>query len=351
MAVLTYKCPNCGGPLNWDAEKKAWFCNYCNSRFTEADYAKMRPESAASGPADLGEDGALQTAVYSCPSCGARIMADETTAASFCYYCHNPVVLEDRLSGALMPDLVLPFEIDEKKAREIFSGWVRRHRYIPKDFYSEKQVSYFSGVYFPYWIYSCRVQGELSADGKKLRTWTSGGMQFTETSVYDASQNGTMTVEHMTRIALKKASRILCESVMPFQMEKMKPYAPGYLQGYSAEMRDIAREELSGEISAEVDAYAKERLQAAASEGYNSLQVRSIETRIEEEQWHYALLPVWTLTCQDVKRGKTYYFSINGQSGKTCGELPVDGRRLLWLFFMIFAPVFAVILCFLYFVL
>ncbi len=37
--------------------------------------------------------------VYICPSCGAEVVTDATTAATFCYYCHNPVVLSEKLTG------------------------------------------------------------------------------------------------------------------------------------------------------------------------------------------------------------------------------------------------------------
>ena len=42
--------------------------------------------------------------------------------------------------------------------------------------------------------------------------------------------------------------------------------------------------------------------------------------------------------------GKIYYFACNGQTGKVCGELPVDSGRLLRLFLSVFVPVFAVLL-------
>ena len=49
--------------------------------------------------------------VYTCLSCGAEIVTDETTAATFCYYCHNPVVLGGRLEGDFLPDKVIPCSV------------------------------------------------------------------------------------------------------------------------------------------------------------------------------------------------------------------------------------------------
>ena len=365
MAVITYKCPNCGGPLTWDADKQAYFCDYCNSKFSQEEIAKIRPESAAvqqETQAAAEPDREIKetdhteeiprgqvTLHYTCPNCGAEIMTDETTAAAFCYYCHNPVVLSDRLSGDKLPELIAPFEISREKAREIFLEWIKRHRYIPKDFYNEKQITLLSGVYFPYWIYDCEVDGSLSGDGKKLRVWTAGGFQFTETSVYDISRSGSMQIENVTRIALKKASRVLCESVMPFRPEKMRPFAPAYLQGYSAEIRDIDKDALSGEMSEEIRRFAGERLQEEAGDGYNSIDVKQLEATVTKESWHYALMPVWTLTYRDPKKDRLYYFSINGQTGKTCGVLPTDTGRLFRLFLLVFIPAFLILLLMMYF--
>ena len=35
--TLTYKCPNCGAGLVYDAEKQSFVCNFCISEFAEED--------------------------------------------------------------------------------------------------------------------------------------------------------------------------------------------------------------------------------------------------------------------------------------------------------------------------
>ena len=62
------------------------------------------------------------------------------------------------------------------------------------------------------------------------------------------------------------------------------------------------------------------------------------------------MLPVWTLTYKG-EDGKIYYFSINGQTGKTCGVLPVDKSKLNKLFAMVAVPVFIILLIISYFIL
>ena len=50
------------------------------------------------------------------------------------------------------------------------------------------------------------------------------------------------------------------------------------------------------------------------------------------------------LTYRPKQGGKIYYSALNGQTGKICGELPVDMRRLAILFASIFLPLLTILL-------
>lgn len=363
MATISIKCPNCGGGLQFDPSAQNYECEYCLSRFTQEELEKIAPEigdgqsgreSGGSGGAQAPEDKTAEGAavhddaaenarVYSCPSCGAEIVTDETTAASFCFYCHNPVILQGRLNGKYHPDYVIPFAIDKEKAKEIFLGWLRQKRFVPSDFGSPEQIEKMTGVYFPYWLYSCRVDGHLEGEGTRLRTWRAGDMQYTETQKYDVSRAGTMNIDHVTRNALKKADKKLAEGVMPFDTRAMKPFSMGFLSGFFAEKRDMDNSEFSMEVEKEVKDFAAGSLRGSVGD-YSSLNVRRQEADIKAPKWEYALLPVWTLTYIEKKTGQVYYFACNGQSGKVCGKLPVDTRKLWILFAEIFLPLLAVLL-------
>ena len=53
---------------------------------------------------------------YSCPSCGAELICDESTAATSCPYCGNPTVVPGQFSGELKPDFILPFKLSREDA-------------------------------------------------------------------------------------------------------------------------------------------------------------------------------------------------------------------------------------------
>ncbi len=339
MATVTFKCPNCGGGLQFDPASQKYKCEYCLSEFEQEQIKAPEPDGAGAG------DGRGPAAVvYTCPSCGAEIVTDETTAATFCFYCHNPVILEGRLDGAYEPDYVLPFTVGKEKAREIFLTWLKQKKFVPSSFYSPDQIEKMTGVYFPYWMYSCEVEGHLEAEGtKESRSWVQGSSRYTENQKYSIVREGSMGVEHLTRNALKKADRKLVEGVMPFEMKDVKPFTMGYLSGFLAEKRDIGQEELNREAEEEVRSFAASNL-AASVEGYQNVQIRSQQMDVKNARWDYALLPVWTLTYKDSGSGKIYYFACNGQTGKVCGKLPVDKAKLAIFFAEIFVPLFVVLM-------
>ena len=46
MAVMSYKCPNCGGGLTFDPKKQKLVCEYCLSEFTEEEMKRLEEEEA-----------------------------------------------------------------------------------------------------------------------------------------------------------------------------------------------------------------------------------------------------------------------------------------------------------------
>lgn len=335
MAAITYKCPNCDGGLMFDPSTQQYHCEFCLSDFTQDELDALKP--------DQEHKQTNNAVLYTCPSCGAQIVTDATTAATFCYYCHNPVVLAGRLEGQFEPDYVIPFQIDRDKAKEIFAQWIKKKKFVPDAFYSEQQVETMSGVYFPYWLYDCRVDGVLDAEGKRLRTWTTGNMRYTETQVYDVKRQGSMDVDNVARNGLRKANRQLVDGVLPFRMAEKKKFSMGYLSGFLAENRDMEKEQFIVDVQAEVKSFALQSIQSQAG-SFDSMKIRRREAQIVDEEWSYALLPVWTLTYNDKSRGKIYYFTLNGQTGKVCGKLPVDNKKLALLFMSIFLPMMILLL-------
>ena len=332
MAVVSFKCPNCDGELIFDPSTQKYICEYCASLFSQEELEDMKPaqtgeqQETEQKNSENAQEGEQEAVVYTCPSCGAQIVTDATTAATFCYYCHNPVVLGGRLQGKFLPDKVLPFEVTKEEAVKKFLDYVGKKKFIPKAFFSKKQIESMTGVYFPYWVYDVELDGRLQGDARNIRVWRTGDIEYTETKHYGILREGEVKLSNLTENALAKANAKLAQGVMPYRFDKMKDFHMGYLSGFMAERRDIEQEQVQGKMQATMRDCAEKLLRETVS-GYNAVNVQNCGFVPKKELWHYVLLPVWTITYKG-HDGKIYYYSMNGQNGNVCGELPIDHKKL-----------------------
>ncbi len=331
MSAISYKCPNCGGELTFDPESQQYQCKYCFSDFNQEQLEAANP--AAFSEAETSKEAVL----YTCPSCGAEIVTDDTTAATFCYYCHNPVILKGRLSGAYFPDLVIPFQIDRKKAETEFLEYVRSKKFVPQDFFSKDQIEKFSGVYFPTWIFGASLHGSLKAVGRNVRVWVSGETEYTETKEYLIEREGNLAFSFLNRNAFQKASHQLLNGIWPYQLSEAKEFSMGYLSGFFAERRDLEKEELETEVREAFSEYGEKLLYDSVGH-YDSIVTKENHCTVNELHASYGLIPVWTVTYQG-KDGKIYYYTMNGQTGKIAGKLPIDYGKIGILFLTVFVAV------------
>ena len=204
--------------------------------------------------------------------------------------------------------------------------FVSKKKYVPKAFFNKKQIESMTGVYFPYWVYDVELEGKMQGDARSVRMWTTGNTQYTETKYYAVEREGNVSLRNLTENALKKANVKLTSGVMPYAYDKMKDFHMGYLSGFLAERRDIEQNAVQGKMQHTMRESA-EKLMRDTISGYNSVSVKNTFFAPKKEIWSYVLLPVWTITYKG-RDGKVYYYSMNGQNGNICGDLPVDRPRL-----------------------
>ena len=105
---------------------------------------KRKPPRGASGilsdlSADWGAEGEGMKA-YNCPSCGAQLICDATTAATSCPYCGNPTVVPGQFAGTLKPDFVIPFKLSREDAIQRLKQHYKGKVFLPKSFSSENHL-------------------------------------------------------------------------------------------------------------------------------------------------------------------------------------------------------------------
>ena len=215
--VTNYKCPACTGPLRFDSATGKLQCDFCGSSYEVAEIEKLYAEkdaqaagafrqaeeqaaadgewTSASG-SDWGAD-AEKLRVYSCPSCGAELICDETTSATSCPYCGNNTIVPGQFSGALKPDYVLPFKLDKAAAVAALKKHYGGKKLLPKAFSNENHIEEVKGVYVPFWLYDGSAEVDVRCHGTKVSGYSTARENVTVTNHYDVRRAGPVRFERV----------------------------------------------------------------------------------------------------------------------------------------------------------
>lgn len=346
MATVIYKCKNCGGPVKYSATLGKFNCEYCNTVYSEDEVKAL---TLLSEREDVVVDAVNGDYVeYHCPSCGANIVTDETTVATNCYYCNNPIVMSGKLESSQMPTKVIPFRVDKKKALESFESWIKTKKFVPKSFFNDKQeIEEINGVYFPYWLYNTNVLVDIDREGSRTYTRTEGDYRVTYRKDFRIVRKGDIDVKNLPKLALAKSNKVLVESVYPFDFNNAINFDSSYLSGFVAEKKDIEKEALMNSIEDDVYKYSTKVVRDSMTG--ESVNVVNNDFTVGQGSFEYAMLPVWAISYNDRDSNKHFFFSVNGQTGKVVGKLPIDNAKLYLSGLMAILPLFLIINAILYF--
>ena len=368
--VTNYQCPACTGPLHYSAKSGKLACDYCGSSFDvaeiEALYARKEAEAAAAKQAADAKAEAAQAAkaeaaeaaaasggwdtsdlsrdwgaeadglrVYSCPSCGAELICDQSTAATACPYCGNPAVVPGQFSGALRPDYILPFRLSKDDAVQALRAHYRGKPFLPRSFTSANHIEQIQGVYVPFWLFDGGAEGAASYRASNTNVYETGDYEITETRHYHVVRAGSLAFEKIPVDASSKMPDDHMDSIEPFDYTQLRPFSTAYLPGYLADKYDVTIDDSRDRA----DTRCRETLAQALRDtvtGYGACVTEREDIALRRGKVHYALLPVWMLSTK--WRGQDFLFAMNGQTGKLVGDLPTDRGRFWGMFAAIAAP-------------
>ena len=368
--VTNYQCPACTGPLHYSAKSGKLACDYCGSSFDvaeiEALYARKEAEAAAAKQAADAKAEAAQAAkaeaaeaaaasggwdtsdlsrdwgaeadglrVYSCPSCGAKLICDQSTAATACPYCGNPAIVPGQFSGALRPDYILPFRLSKDDAVQALRAHYKGKPFLPRSFTSANHIEQIQGVYVPFWLFDGGAEGAASYRASNTNVFETGDYEITETRHYHVVRAGSLAFEKIPVDASSKMPDDHMDSIEPFDYAQLRPFSTAYLPGYLADKYDVTIDDSRDRA----DTRCRETLAQALRDtvtGYGACVTEREDIALRRGKVHYALLPVWMLSTK--WRGQDFLFAMNGQTGKLVGDLPTDRGRFWGMFAAIAAP-------------
>lgn len=331
--VLQQKCPNCGGSVEFDVGAQRLKCPYCDTEFDIDEFQQSENEDAGQGDSISWESQGSQwsadetsgMSVYGCQSCGGEIVADKTTGATNCPYCGNQVVMKGQFSGALRPDLVIPFKFDKKAAKEALLNHYKGKKFVPKGFFDENRLEEIKGVYVPHWLFTCDADAAACYKATKVKRWSDNNFYYTETSYYEVHRRCNIGFDNVPVDGSSKMPDDLMESIEPFDISQAVDFNVAYLAGYLADKYDVSVDECVKRANARIKQSASDALRDTVK-GYNSVNTTYVDMDIAAGTYKYALYPVWILTTK--WEGEQYTFAMNGQTGKFVGNIPTDKKAV-----------------------
>lgn len=335
MALQEYKCPCCGGGVEFNTQAQKLKCPYCDTEFEIDALNEFNQDASNDGNNDLnwdkqenewepGETDGMR--VYHCESCGGEIIGDDTLASTHCPYCDNPVVMTGQFKGDLRPDYIIPFKLDKEAAKKGLRDHMQGKKFLPKVFSKESHLDDVKGVYVPFWLFDSDAEGGMRYKATTVRSWTSGNYRYHETSYFNVYREGQIAFE---KVAIDGSSQMpddLMESINPFDFSEAVKFNTAFLSGFLADRYDVTSdttiERANERVKNSIDAAFRSTVQ-----GYATVVTEGHNIRLHNAKAKYALYPVWVLTTS--WQDQHYIFAMNGQTGKFVGNLPCD-KSIYW---------------------
>lgn len=341
MEALDNKCPGCGAKIKFNPKNQMWDCEYCGSKFTLEEMKKY--ENASSDKSNKVEEKFKDVDVYNCRNCGAEIIADENTTATFCVYCNSTAILKQKIDAGRAPDLIIPFKNTKEEAAEAFKKVTRHKPLMPSKFKDVGNIDKITGIYIPFWAYDVKVDGDIVFNCTDITTWSDSRYRYTKTSRYMTTVSAAMEFEKILADGSSRFDDDLMDSVEPFNFKGLTKYNHAYLSGFFAEKYDVSEEKAYERALYRAENTATGYARTAAR--HQTCVVKENNLKYDKNNTNYIMLPVWMVNIN--YNNKTYTFAMNGQTGKMVGNIPISmGKVIMWfliIFFMVVAIAFIAI--------
>ncbi len=335
---LKKSCVNCGAELRYAPGTTSLKCDYCGytqeikPAETTFEELELKPYLETIGSQSHSEE----IMMLQCKSCGAEQHIEENYKSLHCVYCGSPLIVEDATKETwILPGAVLPFQINQQKAHQIFKKWVKGLWFAPNDLKKAAIDPQFTkGLYAPYWTFDAQLYADYSGQrgeyyyvtvttgsGKNRRT-----RRERRTRWYPASGSISGFVDDTLIKASKQRSGVIPSKVAHWNLKELQPFDSSFLAGFVCEKYTISLQD--GHLGATKEARNIADSWARRDIGGDTQQVHSIDMKLSDETFKHILLPVYVSAYKF--KGKRYNFFINGQTGALSGKRPYSFWKIFF---------------------
>ena len=345
-------CANCGAELKFKPGSNQLKCEYCGyeefieqakSSFEELElqhYLKVVGDNAYTETIDL----------LHCKNCGANQHVEENYKSLSCIYCSEPLIREDvEKEGWILPGALVPFQIDAKKAREIFKNWVNSLWFAPNNLKKAAlDPNGLHGVYIPHWTFDANLyanyQGQRGDYYYVTETYrTKNGKQTRQvrkTRWSNASGSISGFIDDILINASLKKQKDLPGKVSYWNLKELVPFNSKYLSGFVTEKYTISLKDGHHQSFQEAKNIAYNWIRQDI--GGDTQRIDNANIKLSDETFKHILVPVYISSYR--YGAKDFHFYVNGQTGTISGLRPYSFWKIFFLvvFIVIIISVIAI---------
>jgi Zn finger protein HypA/HybF involved in hydrogenase expression len=335
-----FACPACGADAHWNPAKQALVCPFCGTespatlqtRGAETIIVEHDLVAALRDVPDARRGWQADKVSVKCQSCQAISVFDPSRVGQRCEFCgSSQLVPYEQVKEPFSPESLLPFAIQESKARDLLRAWYGRQWLAPNNLAKRALADTIRGVYLPYWTFDAKVHASWTADSGRYYYVTSNGKREQRVEWTPAAGQ----LDHFFDDELVAASTGvgagLLRRLEPFPTGQLIPYDPGYLAGWTVERYQIDLVNAATRSRAAMEGKTRQLCSAAVpGDTQRNLEV---EATFSDQKFKHILVPVWLLT---YTYGATVYqVAANGVTGKIAGDRPWSWIKIALLIIVI----------------
>ncbi|SDJ11015.1 hypothetical protein SAMN04487760_102260 [Lachnospiraceae bacterium G41] len=358
---MVLRCANCGGVLEYSAELNKMVCSFCGNSYTidelnekekEVEEAKKPVQPAApttsntenrivTGPTiftlknssgfasdDVGDyntilkrkneekakeesrmHASVKMQIMRCTACGAELAVNGTETSTFCAYCGQATVVQDRVDDYLKPDFIIPFKVTRDDAEKIIRTQLNKGFFVPKGI-KNFEVEKIRGIYVPFWLFDMHYSDrQFYKYSKKQGKTTVTRYEYFEAKTFFKQ----LTLDASLNLNDDSSARL-----EPYDMRQLVDFDMAYLSGYYSDRFDVGVADITGNAVLRAGELFNEQAMKEIKHKTGKLVKQDPDFNVSKTE--YALLPAWFLSFK--YDDKPYTILVNGQTGKMVGAVP-----------------------------
>jgi hypothetical protein len=259
-----------------------------------------------------------------CPKCKGEVQFLPGLEVLRCTFCGNEKAVEGKESKTFrIPNLLIPFAINQKEASNRFFDRLADDDFVPDDIFDDKKAISVFGIFCPAYLFSGKYEGNWTALSIVKYTVKRGDKSHTEEQANPISGQVRGQVTHVV-VASKIASGASVEA--NDLRSKLKPYQPDFAQGFLVESLTSCKSQEACEVV--LRSHARAQAEAEAVKMMPTSDYRNLAVNVDVTANATAFLqPIWG--CEVKHGGKVYrmWLPSHGTSESFSGDIPQDPDR------------------------